>query len=92
MLDKGLDYVSSEESDDDGVTIHTRPLAWLKQKYSNSLKKLDTIYYNGLSAKSRGMVRKRLQGQASERSVPSDPLSFAIEDQDSLNSSINSDQ
>ena len=76
----------------DGVTIRTRPLAWLKQKYSGSLKKLDTIYYNGLSAKSKGMVRQRQQGEPSVRSVPSDPLSFTIENQDSLNSSINSDQ
>lgn len=86
--------MSSEESGDDGVTIFTRSLTWLKPKYSNSLKKLDTIYYNGLSAKSKGMVRQRQSGEPSERCLPSDPLSFAIvEDQDSsLNSSLNSDQ
>ena len=96
ILDEGLDYVSSEESGDEGVAIFTRPLVWLKSKYSTSLKKLDTIHYNGLSAKSKGMVRQRQCGEPSERPLPSKPLSFAVaielEDQDSLNSSLNSDQ
>ena len=93
ILDEGLDYMSSEDSSDESVILFTRPLTWLKSKYSNSLKKLDTIHYNKLSSKSKGMVRQRQCGEPSERPLPSKPLSFAVnvEDQDSLNSSINSD-
>ena len=54
ILDKGLDYMSSEESSDDSVTLYRRGLPWLKRKYSNSLKALDKVHFNGLSAKSKG--------------------------------------
>ena len=94
ILDKGLDYMSSEESGEDGVTLYRRGLPWLKRKYSNCLKTLDKVHYNGLSAKSKGMVKKREDGEASERPIPSDPLQFVVadenEDPGDLNSSLTS--
>ena len=94
ILDKGLDYMSSEESGDDGVTLHRRGLSWLKRKYSNCLKALDKVHYNGLSAKSKGMVKRREDGEASERPIPPDALQFAVVDENEnpgdLNSSITS--
>lgn len=79
ILDKGLDYVSSEDSGGDGdVTLYRRPLSWIKSKYANSLKALDKVYYDSLSAKSKGMVRKREDGLPSEREVPSKPLDFVV--------------
>ena len=81
ILDKGLDYMSSEKSGDDGVILYRRVLPWLKPKYSNSLKALDKVYYNTLSAKSKGMVRRREDGEASGRPVPSNPLQFAVMDE-----------
>ena len=94
ILDKGLDYMSSEESGDDGVTLYRQGLPWLKRKYSSCLKALDKVHYKGLSAKSKGMVKRREDGEASERPVPSDPLHFAVvdenEDLGDLNSSLTS--
>ena len=90
ILDKGLDYMSTEESSDDSVTLYMRGLPWLKQKYSNSLKALNKVHFNGLSAKSKGMVKRREEGEAS---VPCNVLQFAVdenEDPADLNSSVTS--
>ena len=78
ILDMGLDYVSSEESGDDGIILYRRPLSWMKSKYSNSVKALDRIYYESLSTKSKAMFRKREVGEPSERPVPLQPLEFAV--------------
>ena len=40
-------------------------LAWLKRKYSNCLKMFDKVHYNGLSAKSKGVVKRSEDGEAS---------------------------
>ena len=94
LLDKGLDYMSSEESGDNAVTLYRRRLPWLKWKYSNCLKAFDKVHFNSLSAKSKGMVKKREDGETSERSTSSDPPQFILtdenEDPSDLNSSITS--
>ena len=83
--------MSSEESGYDGVTLYRRPLPWMRSKYSNSLKALDKIYYNRLSAKPKGMVRQREEGEPSERPAPSSPLQFIVEDENQdPNSSVTS--
>ena len=68
--------MSSEDSGDENTTLYRRPLPWMKSKYSNSMKLLDRIYYNGLSAKSKGMVRNREDGETSERPLPKKVLDF----------------
>ena len=78
ILDVGLDYISSEESGEDNVTLYKHPLPWLKIKYVKCMKTLDTIHYNSLSTKSKRMVRKRENGESSQRSIPMQPLSFAV--------------
>lgn len=70
--------MSSEESGDDGVTLYRRGLPWLKRKYANCLKMLDKVHYNGLSAKSKGMVKKCEDGEASERPVPGHQMHFRL--------------
>lgn len=42
------------------------------------MRMLDTIHYNGLSTKSKGMVRKREDSQPSDRIIPANPLQFVI--------------
>ena len=73
--------MSSEESGDDGVTLYRRGLPWLKRKYANCLKVLDKVHYNGLSAKSKGIMKRHEDGEASERPVPPDALPFAVMDE-----------
>ena len=70
--------MSSKESHSEGVILRERPLTWLKSKYVNSLHFLDTLYYGNLSKKSKGMVRKREEGEPSERPAPLSPLSYAV--------------
>lgn len=82
ILDIGLDYISSEESGDDQITLYRRPLSWMKPKYSSSMRLLDQIYYEGLSAKSKGMVRNREDGETSEKPVPRNPLEFVVKESD----------
>lgn len=79
ILASGLDYVSSEESGDDGVTLYRRKLPWMKPKYTRCLKTLDKIHFNTLSAKSKGMIRPREEGSPSERPIPESLLEFAID-------------
>ena len=74
----GLDYISSEESGDDQITLYRRPLSWMKSKYSSSMKLLDQTYYESLSAKSKGMVRNREDGEPSQRLLPQNHLEFAV--------------
>ena len=66
--------MSSEESNDESVILVQCPLPWLKSKYCNSLKMLDKIHYENLSKKSKGMVRRREEGEPSERPIPLKPL------------------
>ena len=82
ILDQGLEYISSEESGDESaderVVLYTRPLPWLKSKYSNSLHLLDKIHFNSLSQKSKGMVRQWKTGEPSERSFSAKPLDVCV--------------
>ena len=58
----------------------------MKSNYSNNLK-TDKICYNGLSTKSKGMVRKRGDGEPSERPWQM-PLQFAVVTDESLDNSL----
>ena len=88
--------MSSEESgdDEDGRPVYTRrPLSWLKPKYRKSLRCLDSLHYEFLTAKSKQMSRKRSDGEPSNRTYPTNAPSYllveAIEPDD-LDSSITS--
>ena len=56
------------------------------------MKELDKAHYNSLSAKSKGMVKKRETGEESSRAIPSNSLQFAVcnEDSSNLNDSLES--
>ena len=62
--------MSSEESGDDkdGRPVYTRrPLSWLKPKYRKFLRRLDSLHYESLTAKSKQMYRKISDGEPSNR-------------------------
>lgn len=85
-------YVSSEESgeEEDRPVYLRRPLTWLKPKYRKSLRHLDKIHYQSLSAKSKQVYRIRCDGVASQRSPPAGVPTYLLveDDDDDLNSSI----
>ena len=90
LLGEGLPYMSSEESgeEDERPVYFRRPLMWLKPKYRKSLHHLDKLHYQGLSAKSKQMYRVRSDGDASQRSPPSNvPSYLLVDDGDDLDSS-----
>ena len=95
ILSKGIEYVSSEESGDEGdKTLYRRPFTWMKKKYHKSLRQLDRLHYNSLSTKGKQMYRSRQDGEPSTKLQPSDAPDFLISisgDDDQLNSSLNSE-
>lgn len=93
VLDEGLDYVSSEDSGEDEMTIYRRPLLWLKPKYHKSLRQLDKIHYDSLSTRARRMYRKRVDGEPSPRVQPVNAPEYITVSTPSedLNSSVNSE-
>ena len=78
ILSKGLDYVSSEDSEDDAMTIRRRPLKWLKTKYHKSLRQLDTIHMDSLSPRAKRMCRKRVDGEPSARPPPENAPDYIL--------------
>ena len=92
ILSKGLPYVSSEESDNDGdfPLYRRRPLSWLRSKYSRSLRQLDDMHFKSLSPRSRQMYRKRTDGEQSQRLPPSDAPPFLLNQVDDMDTSLSS--
>ena len=90
ILSKGLAYVSSEESDNDGVlpVYQRRPLPWLRNKYRRSLRQLDEMHFKSLSPRSRQMYRERMDGASSERQPSSDVRPFLLNQVDDLDTSV----
>ena len=76
---------------EDDKTLYRRPFTWMKKKYHKSLRQLDRLHYNSLSTK---MYRSRQDGEPSTKLQPSDAPDFLIsisDDDDQLNSSLNSE-
>ena len=91
ILSKGLPYVSSEESDNDGdFPLYRRPLSWLRNKYSRSLRQIDDMHFKSLSPRSRQMYRKRTDGEQSQRLLPTDAPPFLLNQVDNMDTSFSS--
>ena len=92
ILGEGLAYISSEDSgeEDERPVYIRRQLAWLKPKYRKSLRHLDKLHYQSLSAKSRQMCRVRCDGDPSQRSPPPGTQSYLLvgDDDVDLDSSV----